>query len=161
MTIKFFLTTFKLILIIFNCSYFIGIIWIVFADAVERLSSHEEENDLGLEEDHGEDTFIDAYHIYSYEKTHQMIIPMYYAFTSLSTVGFGDYHPKSNSERIFCSIILLFGVMIFSYIMGVFIEMIDSYKMRSLEFGDEDNLSKFFFFLRKFNYGKPIDQNLQ
>ena len=41
MTIKFFLTTFKLILIIFNCSYFIGIIWIVFADAVERLSSHE------------------------------------------------------------------------------------------------------------------------
>ena len=90
-----------------------------------------------------------------------MIIPMYYAFTSLSTVGFGDFHPKSNSERIFCTIILLFGVMIFSYIMGVFIEMIESSKMRSLELGDEDNLSKFFNFLRKFNYGKPVDQKLQ
>ena len=52
---------------------------------------------------------------------------MYYAFTSLSTVGFGDYHPRSDEERVLCAFILLFGVAIFSYIMGNFIEMIGTY----------------------------------
>ena len=48
------------------------------------------------------------------------IIVTYYMFTSLSTVGFGDYHPRSDFERIFIAMVLLFGVAIFSYIMGNF-----------------------------------------
>jgi hypothetical protein len=55
------------------------------------------------------------------------IIMMYFAFTSLSTVGFGDFNPRSNSERLFCAFILLFGVAIFSYIMGIFIEILGTY----------------------------------
>lgn len=35
----------------------------------------------------------------------------YYAFTTLSTVGLGDFHPKSNKERILCSFIMLFGAI--------------------------------------------------
>ena len=35
---------------------------------------------------------------------------MYYAFTTLSTVGFGDFHPRSNSERLFCALILFLSV---------------------------------------------------
>lgn len=57
-----------------------------------------------------------------------MIKGQYYAFTSLSTVGFGDFHPKANIERIVCSMVLLFGVMIFSYIIGVFNQMMDNFK---------------------------------
>lgn len=37
--------------------------------------------------------------------------------TSLSTVGFGDYYPKNDYERIVGSFILLIGVTVFSYIM--------------------------------------------
>ena len=55
----------------------------------------------------------------------QAIIGMYYSFTSLTTVGFGDFSPRSEFERIFCSAILLFGVAIFSYIMGNFIEILE------------------------------------
>lgn len=51
---------------------------------------------------------------------------MYFAFTSLSTVGFGDYHPKGDEERFICAFILLFGVAIFSYFMGILFEIIDS-----------------------------------
>ena len=60
------------------------------------------------------------------EKTNvqQAIIGMYYSFTSLTTVGFGDYNPRSELERIFCAMILLFGVAIFSYIMGNFKEVL-------------------------------------
>ena len=55
----------------------------------------------------------------------QAIIVMYWAFTTLSTVGFGDYNPRSDSERLMCAFFMLFGVAIFSYIMGIFIEILD------------------------------------
>ena len=52
------------------------------------------------------------------------IIALYYSFTTLSTIGLGDFHPKHDFERIFCAIIMVGGVMVFSYIMGNFVEMI-------------------------------------
>lgn len=45
---------------------------------------------------------------------------IYYAFTSLATVGFGDFHPRSDGERIFIASLLMIGVAIFSYIIGIF-----------------------------------------
>jgi len=53
-------------------------------------------------------------------KSHYEIVVtmVYFTFTSLSTVGFGDLNPRSNSERILTAVILLFGVAIFSYILG-------------------------------------------
>ena len=50
---------------------------------------------------------------------------VYFAFTSLSTVGFGDFCPRGDVERILGSMLLLFGVAIFSYIMSKFIAMIE------------------------------------
>jgi len=46
---------------------------------------------------------------------------MYFAMTSLGTIGFGDRRPISDIERMFCIFILYFGVAIFSYMMGIFI----------------------------------------
>ena len=76
---------------------------------------------------------------------------MYFAFTSLSTVGFGDFHPRSNSERLVGAFILLFGVAIFSYIMGNFIEILQQFKEFHEDLEDGDNLMKFFGTLKKFN----------
>jgi potassium voltage-gated channel Eag-related subfamily H protein 8 len=56
-----------------------------------------------------------------------LIACMYFAFTSLSTVGFGDFNPRGDIERILCAFILLFGVAIFSYIMGNFIDILDQF----------------------------------
>ena len=49
---------------------------------------------------------------------------MYWAFTTLSTVGLGDYYPMSNYERGLSSVGFLMGVAVFSYIMGNFAEII-------------------------------------
>ena len=49
----------------------------------------------------------------------------YFSFTSLSTVGLGDFNPRSDYERLIISLILMFGVAVFSYVMGNFIEIID------------------------------------
>ena len=84
------------------------------------------------------------------------IAAAYYMFTSLSTVGFGDYHPRADNERLVCVVILLFGVSIFSYVMSNFIAIVDEYSMVTKELEDCDKLIVFFSMFKKFNGGKPI-----
>ena len=85
---------------------------------------------------------------------------IYYAFTTLSTVGFGDYHPKNNTERAITSMILLFGVIIFSYLTGNFLELVNGYKVLLWENEDGNNLSRFFGLLAKFNNYRPIKKEI-
>ena len=47
--------------------------------------------------------------------------------------------------------ILLIGVAVFSYIMGVFITILDEYGNLNAELDDGDNLSKFFGLIRHYN----------
>jgi hypothetical protein len=76
-----------------------------------------------------------------YDNNPRLIIMLYFALTTLSTVGYGDYHPVSNIEMLFACIIMMGGVAFFSYIMGNFLEIISSYdqKMGSLDRTDELN----------------------
>jgi hypothetical protein len=53
-----------------------------------------------------------------------MLINTYFAFTTLSTIGLGDYYPVSDIERLVGSFVLLFGVALFSYMMGELLFMI-------------------------------------
>jgi len=63
---------------------------------------------------------------------------MYFAFTSLSTVGFGDLHPRNDPERVMCAIILLIGVAMFSYILGIFILILEEFSSLLADLGDGD-----------------------
>ena len=56
---------------------------------------------------------------------------------------------------------LLFGVAIFSYIMGNFIEILGNFTELHESFGEEEMLSKFFGLLLQFNRGKIINQKLK
>ena len=80
-----------------------------------------------------------------------LIIAMYFAFTSLSTVGFGDYHPRGDIERIFGGYMLLFGVAIFSYILSIFRDIIQQVSTFNADLDDGDNLAKFFGIMKHFN----------
>ena len=91
----------------------------------------------------------------------KMILLMYFASTSLSTVGFGDFHPISSPERLFAVAVLLFGVMIFSYIMGEFIEILDNYKNLEADLDEGDELQRFFGLMTYLNEGVPINIELK
>jgi len=52
---------------------------------------------------------------------------IYFAFTTLTTVGYGDYYAINEGERIVGSFILLFGTGVFSFILGNFIGILLSY----------------------------------
>ena len=89
------------------------------------------------------------------------LICVYFAFTTLSTVGFGDYYPHSTYEQLVGSFMLLFGVAIFSLFMGVFIEMIDKFKEVNAELDNGDGLAKFFGVMRRFNHNVDIRLDLK
>jgi hypothetical protein len=57
-----------------------------------------------------------------------LIISTYYACTSLSTVGFGDYTPRGEVERFVGAFILLFGVAINSLVLGNLLEILGDFK---------------------------------
>jgi hypothetical protein len=89
-----------------------------------------------------------------------MVIVVYFAFTTLSTIGFGDYHAITKEEALVCSFILLFGVGVFSFIMGNFIEMLMSFKHVTAENEESENLTKWLGLLARFNKGRPLPKEL-
>lgn len=48
----------------------------------------------------------------------RILVNTYFAFTTLATVGFGDYYPVSPIERVLFTVVFIGGVSMFSYIMG-------------------------------------------
>lgn len=90
---------------------------------------------------------------------------MYYALTTLATVGYGDYYPYSIAEKIVGSIIQIFGVTFFSILMNGFIDVVLSIKGSSFT-NSEDTLQRWFLLIRKiktqtFSQTKDIDKKLR
>jgi voltage-gated potassium channel len=87
---------------------------------------------------------------------------MYFAFTSLSTVGFGDFHPVNSYERLICAIILVLGNAVFGYIIGIFknmVELVD--ELKNDEYEEADQLSSFYSLLFKFNNNRKIKDSIK
>lgn len=89
-----------------------------------------------------------------------MMAVVYFAFTTLATVGYGDYYPVSNTERLIGSLIILFGVAVFSFIMGNFIDMLQEFRIATSENEDNAKLTKWFGLLARFNKGRPLPKDM-
>ena len=48
----------------------------------------------------------------------QYLFSLYWAFTTLTTVGYGDITPTNDTERQFATVALLAGAFVFAYILG-------------------------------------------
>ena len=89
-----------------------------------------------------------------------MIKNWYFGITTLSTIGFGDFHPKSVIEKIVASFVMMLGVSIFSFIMGHFIEILVSYKNLDTTTFDHRDLTKWVALLTKYNCGSKLNVDL-
>lgn len=109
---------FRHIIIIASASYLIGLMWYIVSDLdlngllLSHLTDTEKSN------------FIYEYNLEVHSVYAVVIELSYYSFTTLSTVGLGDFHPKSNTERVFCSIFMLFGAMTTSIMIESFSQAI-------------------------------------
>lgn len=163
MMISYTLRILKLVIILFNLSYFFGIAWYIYCNLVNKIITHQiwEELATGEHPKEEEEYFISVYGMDTFHNGHQAIIVMYFAFTSLSTVGLGDFHPVNQSERLLCAFLLLFGVSIQSYIMGIFIQILEEFKQMNEGLDEGEALSKFFLVLNMYNNAKPINQKFR
>eukprot|EP00931_Biecheleriopsis_adriatica_P055558 TRINITY_DN32880_c0_g2_i1.p1 TRINITY_DN32880_c0_g2~~TRINITY_DN32880_c0_g2_i1.p1 ORF type:complete len:1355 (-),score=283.65 TRINITY_DN32880_c0_g2_i1:72-4136(-) len=52
------------------------------------------------------------------QKWDQYVAAIYWAFTTMTTVGYGDIHPRSDGERVYAIIAMIVGATVFGYIIG-------------------------------------------
>lgn len=152
----------RLVLIIFTFSYFLGIIWHILVVDVFPPKDIYDTNNFYLkflasdDEKEGKVSEINFVH---YDRVKRLVKLWYFAFTTLSTIGFGDFSPQSTKERFIAVFILLFGVSVFSFIIGQFIEIMRNYK--SLwAVGHHKDLSKWISLLSRFNNGNPLKKEM-
>jgi hypothetical protein len=110
---------FRLVVIAFFITYFIGCFWYMVSDNLNR------EEDVA-----NSMTFVTFFGLASEDSSswRKLIVSCYYTLTTLATVGYGDFYPVSDLERLLAVFLMLCGVAFFSYIMGSFIEIIANYK---------------------------------
>jgi hypothetical protein len=120
------LKTCKLVIVLLLVSYFTGVMFLVLCEGIDDFVYDLDFGHLSLtDSDYEQPGFLTYYGLGSNTTSRNLLISLYFGFTTLSTVGFGDYAPRGNIERFIGAFILLFGVAIFSYIMGNFIEILD------------------------------------
>lgn len=121
----------------------------------------EFEPGFGFTEDPLQDRFLETFGLLDLTNMRKMVVVTYFSFTSLSTVGLGDYHPRSNLERFVGAFILLIGVTLTSYITENLAIMIVKLQKINEGFSDESGLSFFFGTLQRFNKDIPLNKNLR
>jgi hypothetical protein len=140
--IKFGLKTLKLIMMIMNFTYVIGMLYYVvsifYADFIIGIDL----KNFDCPKDNRKFDFIHCRWDYEKRSTSYIQIAMtYFAFTTLATIGFGDIHPRADIERIYGIFVFLFGVAVFTVILASFTNIIDEF--------------------RKFTSDEHLDGNLQ
>lgn len=162
LAISYTLKTFKLVVVILNISYLTGVLFYVLCELVEDFL-HDQDIEEFHKGNYQEETpgFLMYYELNENPRLRNLLISIYFAFTSLSTVGFGDYAPRGDIERFFGAFMLLFGVAIFSYIMGNFIDILSQFQSYQADLDDGDTLTKFFGVIYQFNGEKPLNQGLK
>lgn len=91
---------FLLILKLIVLSYVFGMIWCIVLRFKKDLgsSNNDEENFFDM---FGVDIYTES------SKFDSMITFVYFSFTTISTVGFGDYYPANSFERLsMCSVLI-------------------------------------------------------
>lgn len=132
----------RLIIFILLLSYFLGTMWFI-------MTKHSTE-------DPEEFTFYNVYTLEDRSNFDNISVVMYFMFTTLSTVGFGDFNPKSEIERLIMTFILLIGVACFSYIMSQFIAILLEVQIITADNEDSETLSRWMLVLKNFNKNKPL-----
>ena len=136
----------RIIAFIMILAYFLGALWFI-------LTKHTTSSP-------DEFTFFNEYGLEDKTSNENLWIVVYFMFTTLSTVGFGDFHPKSEVERVTMTFILLIGVACFSYIMSQFISILLEVQALTAVNEDSEMLSRWILLLKKFNNNKPLPPDM-
>ena len=136
----------QLVVLSLILSYFLGTFWFI-------MSKHTT---------YGEDdfTFYNVNGMPELKDNENLIIVVYFMFTTLTTIGFGDFNPKSEIERAIMTVILLIGVACMSFIMGQLISILLEVQILTAANEDSEMLSRWLLLLKNFNNNKPLPKHM-
>ena len=87
---------------------------------------------------------------------------VYYMSTTMSTVGLGDYRPYSDFERLIIIPFFVFGLLIFSYMNNMMLEITFRVQEQLKDSHDLNGLTVFVTTLRKrFNHDRPLTSSFE
>jgi hypothetical protein len=78
------------------------------------------------------ETWVFRYEMINDTKARLYLVSLYWAFTTLTTVGYGDITAFSSDEITFSLIWMLFGVGIYSFIIGSLTSVLSNYDARQI-----------------------------
>ena len=137
---------FRIVLSVLILSYFLGTLWFV----LTKQTTHTPD----------EYTFYNEYGLKDLTDMENLSTVVYFIFTTLSTIGFGDFNPKSEIERTLMTFILLIGVACFSYIMAEFISILLEVQSLTKANEESEKLSSWILLLKKYNKNKPLPPDI-
>ena len=101
-----------MVIFLVTVSYLVGQSWFLFCQfsirSDEYIEAHPNENN---------ENFLTHFEMIDSPGELPTVKLTYFAFTTLSTVGFGDFHPRSDRERLLIVFIFLVGVNLTSFVM--------------------------------------------
>ena len=83
----------------------------------------------------------------------QYITSLYWSLVTLTTVGYGDISPATNTERVFTVMVMLMGAIIYASIFGNVAVLIQSFDMAQARYQDRINHLKEFCALHEVSEG--------
>ena len=101
------------------------------------------------------------YNLYSMTQYEAFIRLFYFVFTTMTTIGLGDYRPYGTWERLFTTFMLIFGVMLLTTVMGNLIDLLSNFYSYIGPIEDSEALCRFFNTLERFNDNEPIDPKIK
>lgn len=81
-------------------------------------------------------TWMESDEIKQMEDGDIYLIAVYFAVTTISTVGYGDISANNNIERVFCLIIMVIGVTLFTTAASTITQIMSSYDETSAKFNE-------------------------
>jgi len=104
---------FKLLKLVFNVT-FIAHLLACFWYYVSSVEEEDERDNWWNSADHLRDNTVEAHYVSS----------LYWAFTTMTTVGYGDLTPQTGTERTYSIIVMILGATVFGYIVGNVSQMV-------------------------------------
>jgi hypothetical protein len=83
----------RLVLIIFTFSYFLGILWHILVVDVMPPKDMYDTNNFYMQFLASETEWEEGLDLANYDRMKRLVKVWYFAFTTLSTIGFGDFSP--------------------------------------------------------------------
>ena len=71
-------------------------------------------------------TWFEPFKDEEYSNGELYAVAMYWAVTTITTVGYGDISGTNNFERVFCSVMMIVGVILFSFASGALASIIQN-----------------------------------